>query len=114
MAELSQHSDSIEALKQRLDGLKIDLDAHGKDALRGQIIAERDLSNLNLAGWDLSNADLSGSNLSNTNLSSADLTGTKLCNTNLSGTEFFRRHTRQSGPSRSKRRKRWLCPRKFI
>ncbi len=89
MAEISQHNDSIEALKQRLEGLKVDLDANGTEALRGAVIAERDLSNLNLAGWDLSNADLSGSNLSNTNFSSANLTGTKLCNTNISGTEFL-------------------------
>jgi len=84
-----EHSRLIDELKERLDGLGIDLEAGGTDALRGQIIAERNLSRLDLSGYDLSGADLSGSDLSHTSFAGANLTDAKLCRAQLNGTEFL-------------------------
>jgi len=84
MGEASEDSGGVAELKRRLEGLAIDIDAGGTAALRGQVIANRDLS-----GYGLSGADLSGSDLPNANLAGADLTGSKLCGTKLVGTEFL-------------------------
>ena len=89
MGEPSENSEVVDELKRRLEGLAIDVDAEGTAALRGQVIANRDLSGLDLSGYDLSGADLSGSDLSNSNFAGANLSGTKLCRTQLNGTEFL-------------------------
>lgn len=89
MGEPSEYSGGVEELKRRLEGLAIDVDAGGAAVLRGQVIANRDLSGLDLSGYDLSGADLSGSDLSNSNLAGADLSETKLCGTQLTGAEFL-------------------------
>ncbi len=89
MGESSENGGGVDELKRRLEGLAIDFDDAGRAVLRGQVIANRDLSGLDLSGYDLSGADLSGSDLSNANLAGADLTETKLCRTQLDGTEFL-------------------------
>jgi len=89
MGEPSENSGGIDELRVRLEGLAIDFDAGGTAFLRGQVIANRDLSGLDLSGCDLSGVDLSGSDLSNSNFAGANLTGAKLCSTRLDGTEFL-------------------------
>ena len=89
MGEPSKITGGVDELQRRLEGLGIDLDAGGTAVLKGQVIANRDLSGLDLSGFDLSGADLSGSDLSNANLAGANLTSTKLCGTKLNGTEFL-------------------------
>ena len=89
MGEPSENSGGIDELRVRLEGLAIDFDAGGTAFLRGQVIANRDLSGLDLSGCDLSGVDLSGSDLSNSNFAGANLSGAKLCGTRLDGTEFL-------------------------
>jgi uncharacterized protein YjbI with pentapeptide repeats len=73
----------------RLADLDVPCSDDGKLILRGQVLANRDLSGLDFSGTDLTGSDLSGSDLSNANFMGADLTDTKLQGVKLDGTEFL-------------------------
>ena len=85
----SSGNDNSCALRRRLEGLQIAQNTDGTLILRGQVIANQDLSGLDLSGMDLSGADLSGCDLTDACLVAADLTGAKLCGACLDGAEFL-------------------------
>lgn len=76
-------------LQSRLKELDITHDAEGIPVLRGQVVANQNLSGLDLSGMDLSDADLTGCDLSDACLVGTDLTGAKLCRAHLDGAEFL-------------------------
>ncbi len=89
MTYSTSDKDDPGALRRRLEGLDIAQDADGTPVLQGQVVANHDLSGLDLSGMDLSGADLSGCNLSDACLVGANLTGSKLCRARLDGAEFL-------------------------
>ena len=82
-------NDSSGELRNRLDGLNIAENTDGTPILRGQVVANQDLSGLDFSGMDLSRADLTGCDLSDACLVGANLTGAKLCGARLDSAEFL-------------------------
>ncbi len=89
MKKLANDCDGVVELKRRLEDLDLDIGVEGAFHLRGQVLANRDLSGLDLSGMDFSGADLFGSDLSNSRLVGANFTDAKLCSTKLHGAEFL-------------------------